>query len=350
MNETLARFAQAPLPDLPPPSAGETKAGFFLPDAFTNPEHLHYAVKTTTAAMFCYITITLLDWPGIHTALITCYIVSLGTTAETVEKLALRILGCLLGAAGGIAAIVFLMPDLTSIGGLMAVVFLATIIAGWVAAGSPRIAYAGFQIAFAFFLCVIQGSSPAFDMVTARDRVIGILFGNLVVYLIFSNVWPVTMARRIDTGMAGLLRRLATMTLATNRSQRYSMATEASAALGEVERDLKLARYEPASLRPTTDWLDVRRRILESIAGAMGPLWLHVNQNPSLRGELSRRLGKLAESLGGRIRPQAESPAAGAASDAANVTDVPIVDQFQDLERALAVLYAEEGIADYVPI
>ncbi|MET4201905.1 FUSC family protein [Bradyrhizobium sp. LA6.12] len=92
MKGALARFAEAPLPDLPPPSPEEAKLGFFLPDAFTNPEHLHYAPKTTAAAMFCYITFTLLDWPGIHTALITCHIVSLGTTGETVEKLTLRIL------------------------------------------------------------------------------------------------------------------------------------------------------------------------------------------------------------------------------------------------------------------
>jgi multidrug resistance protein MdtO len=38
----------------------------------------------------------------------------------------------------------------------------------WVAAGSPRVAYAGFQMAFAFFLCVIQGPGPSFDMTIAR--------------------------------------------------------------------------------------------------------------------------------------------------------------------------------------
>ncbi len=133
--------------------------------------------------MFCYVLYSLLDWPGIHTAFITCYIVSLGTTAETVEKLTLRILGGLIGAAAGIGAIVFLCPSLTSIGDLMAVVFLGAFGCGYVAAGSPRISYAGFQIAFAFFLCVIQGAAPAFDMTVARDRVIGLLLGNFVVYV-----------------------------------------------------------------------------------------------------------------------------------------------------------------------
>ena len=127
------------------------------PIAFTNPEYLRYALKTTAAAMFCYVLYSLLDWPGIHTCFITCYIVSLGTTAETVEKFTLRISGCLIGAAAGIAAIVYVIPSLTSIGALLVVVFLGALASAWVAAGSARIAYAGFQIAFAFFLCVIQG-------------------------------------------------------------------------------------------------------------------------------------------------------------------------------------------------
>jgi multidrug resistance protein MdtO len=77
------------------------------------------------------------------------------------------------------------MPGLDSIDRLMAVVFVATIASGRVAVGGgPRISYAGFQIAFAFFICVIQGSSPAFDLTTASDRVIGVLFGILVAYLV----------------------------------------------------------------------------------------------------------------------------------------------------------------------
>jgi transposase len=35
------------------------QSGFFLPDAFTNPDHVYYALKTTAAAMFCYTTYAL---------------------------------------------------------------------------------------------------------------------------------------------------------------------------------------------------------------------------------------------------------------------------------------------------
>ena len=217
IREALISFAEV-APDTQPHGPAKKSGGFFLPDAFTNPEHVRYALKTTAAAMFCYVLYSLLDWPKIHTCLITVYIVSLGTTAETVEKLTLRILGCLVGAAAGIAAIVYLIPSITSIGGLMVVVFLASLVSAWVAAGSPRIAYAGFQIAFAFFLCVIQGAGPSFDLTTARDRVIGILLGNIVVYVLFANIWPVSVGKRIDPAMAALLRRLGGLVTEASKS------------------------------------------------------------------------------------------------------------------------------------
>src|SRR5262249_21773957 len=150
----------------------------------------------------------------------------------TVEKLSLRILGCIVGGAAGIAAIVYVLPALTSIGALLAVVFVGALASAWVAARSPRISYAGFQIAFAFFLCVIQGPSPEFDVTIARDRVIGILLGNVVVYLLFTRTWPTSIAKSIDPAIAGVLRKLSAMTKAANVLTRGSLAAQVQGALG----------------------------------------------------------------------------------------------------------------------
>jgi len=355
IKEALTRFTEAPLPDPPPHQAETAKTGFFLPDAFTNAEHVHYALKTTAAAMFCYAVYSLLDWPGIHTSLITCYIVSLGTAGETLEKLTLRIFGCLIGAAAGIAAIVFLIPDITSIGALMAMVFLATLASGWVAAGSPRISYAGFQIAFAFLLCAVQGPAPAFDMTVARDRVIGILFGNLVVYLIFTNVWPVSVAGRVDAAMASLLRQLSAMATAA-RSRSCALASDACATLGAIEQDLVLARYEPSSVRPTNDWLAARSRAAAEIAALMAPLLVRANQKFSLGAEIARRLDMLAARFGDRSAGQATDATAAAdpsgppsdAKAAPDSMDRQIVARLKGLEHTLLAPYpVEQGGASH---
>ncbi len=295
LHTSLAEFAEPRPPEPAAKSAPEPAGGFFLPDAF-NSEHVRYALKTTLAAMFCYVAYSLLDWPGIHTCLITCYIVSLGSTAETIEKLTLRIVGCLIGAGAGIAAIVFLMPNVTSIGGLMVIVFVAALASAWIAAGSPRIAYVGFQVAFAFFLSVVQGPAPAFDMTIARDRVIGILFGNLVVAVIFTLVWPVSVAERVDPAIAALLRRLAELAGAPDRQRRLALAAEAQAAAGAVEQDIGLIGYEPSSLRPAQRWLDSRRDAMQAIAALEAPLLLAANQG-GLPGDAQGRLDRLANLL-----------------------------------------------------
>jgi len=274
------------------------RGGFFEEDAFTNPDHVHYALKTTAGAMFCYVLYSLLDWSGIHTSFITCYIVSLGTTAETVEKLTLRIVGCMIGAAAGIGAIVFVVPSLTSIDALMAIVFIGAYGAAYVAVGSPRIAYAGFQIAFAFFLCVVQGPAPAFDMVVARDRVIGILLGNLVIYVLFTNVWPISVARRIDPAIAALLRTLGEMMRAAN-STRRAVASASRSALAAIETDIDLAAYEPRGVRPSRNWLAVRRSSVHEIAAIESPLLLSAEQEAATSAHVANRLEKLA----GRFAP-----------------------------------------------
>ena len=278
----------------------EKTAGFLSADALSNPSHVYYALITTAAAMFCYFLYSLLDWPGIHTCFITCYIVALPTMAETVEKLGLRIAGCLIGAMAGYSAIIFLVPFLTSIDQLMFVVFLGTLAAGYLATGSPRISYAGFQAAFAFFLCVIQGPAPAFDLTIARDRVIGILIGDFVVYLLFTHLWPISIAKRIDPAIATLLQSLSTMMTTADVRARRALASAARSQLAQIEADIDLAAYEPKSVRPGAAWLATRRQAASEIGALEGPLLLSADCEPRASAPVSYRLQVLADRFGGR--------------------------------------------------
>ena len=293
IKEAIVHFAEAPSAERQMKESKKEGGGFFAADAFTNPDYIRYALKTTAAAMFCYFLYSLLDWSGIHTAFITCYIVSLGTTAETVEKLTLRIGGCLVGAVAGYGTMIFLIPDLTSITAMMVVVFAGALAAGYVSAGSERISYAGFQMAFAFFLCVIQGSSPAFDLSTARDRVIGILIGNVVTYLLFTNLWPISVGKRIDPAIAAVLRRLAALATA-DRNARRAMASQAQSELAEIETDIDLAAYEPDTVRPNEQWLAARREAADEIGALASPLLLDADEPTTSTAQIARRLEALA--------------------------------------------------------
>ena len=299
---------------------------------------LFRSLKTTGAAMFCYVVYMLLDWPGIHTCLITCYIVSLGTLADSVEKLVLRIAGCVIGAALGVSAMVFVLPSFTSIAALLAIVFAGTLVAAWIAAGSPRIAYAGFQMAFAFLLCVVQGAGPAFDLTIARDRIIGILFGNAVVYVLSAHCWPVSVAGRVEANLSAALKHLGLMLRAGSESTRRRLAAEAQAELGAVANDLELARYEPAAVRPAAKWLQHRRAMVASVDALGTPLLLAAETGSRLPDDVERRIECLANGEVG-----AEAPAiASAGVDALH----SLVDEsLRALERAAAAARRDDEVS-----
>jgi multidrug resistance protein MdtO len=52
--------------ELPPelkPGSNQEKSGFLAPDAFTNPEHLHFAIKGALAGFICYLIFTMSAYP-----------------------------------------------------------------------------------------------------------------------------------------------------------------------------------------------------------------------------------------------------------------------------------------------
>ena len=192
------------------PAAPATRR-LLVPDAFSNPEYVRFALKVTLAVMICYLVMNLTDWPGIHTCVITCYFVALGTVGETMHKATLRFVGCLIGAGLGLSTILLLMPHMTDLGDLLLLLAPVTLLAAWIAQGSQRISYAGLQIGLAFYLVVLQGYGPTISMYTARDRTIGILFGNIVTFAIFTTFWPVRVANVVRTHLAAALEQLATL-------------------------------------------------------------------------------------------------------------------------------------------
>jgi len=137
--------------------------------------------------------------------------VALGTVGETLHKATLRIVGALIGAALGLGAILLLMPLMTNLGDLFLLLAPVTLLAAWIGYGSERIAYAGFQIGLAFYLVVLHGTGPTVDMYTARDRVIGILLGNVVIFVIFTTIWPVSVGRLVRANVVKALGQLATL-------------------------------------------------------------------------------------------------------------------------------------------
>ena len=233
------------------PKALPKPKSMFVPDAFTNPAHVRFALKVTLAAMFCYFFYTGVDWFGIHTAFITCIFIALESTGSTLYKGILRAVGCIIGGLLALFSILVLIPHMETIASLVVLVACVSALAGWVATGSERIAYAGLQIALAFFYAlfpgfsVSQGYAPSTNLGDVRDRVVGILLGLIVMTLVFEFVWPERAIDRFRDILRRALPQLARLLLIPSPGTRVNEAKpEAEALIAEISRELEQAQRE----------------------------------------------------------------------------------------------------------
>ena len=227
------------LQDLHKKASGQSQAGtssahaaasrrFFVPDAFHNPAHVRYALKVTFAVLASYATYTLLDWPGIRTAVTTCFFVSLTTFGESAHKLTLRISGAVIGSLLGGLCLVFVIPSLTDIGQLCLLVAGVSALCAWISTSSENISYAGMQMAFAFFLVALQGYSPASDLTALRDRVVGIVIGNLWISVFFTSLWPVSALQQARNLWSSSLEKLSALLVAPTAQAAAELQFEVS--------------------------------------------------------------------------------------------------------------------------
>lgn len=222
------------------------KMPFFVEDAFTNPNHKYFAIKTTCAALICYVFYDYFAWQGIHTAMITCYVVALTSVGETVHKLTLRIIGCLIGAFIGIISLIYIIPHLSDVFSLMVLIFFCILPAAWVAAGNERISYAGVQVGLAFLLTVLHGFKPSFDLDVASDRILGILLGNIVMYIMFTKVWPVSIMTAVNKQIKSILASYTALKLKSydNNVQALSLVAAINEGIIKSKDDINLLIFE----------------------------------------------------------------------------------------------------------
>ena len=167
------------------------KTRIFIPDAFSNPEHLNYVLGGTLASMLCYVFYVSLDWPGLSTSVTTCVLTALTTIGSSRQKQILRVAGFVLGGViAGLGAQIFVLPFIDSIGGFAVLFAIMTAIAAWIGTSSSRLSYAGVQFAFAFYLIHLSDFSIQTNLAVARDRALGVLLGITMMWLVFERLFP----------------------------------------------------------------------------------------------------------------------------------------------------------------
>ena len=195
------------------------RSRIFILDAFSNPEHLRYVLGGTLASMLCYVFYVSLDWRNLSTSLTTCVLTALTSIGSSRQKQVLRIAGFILGGViAGLGAQIFILPEIDSIVGFTVLFAIMTAVAAWIATSSPRLSYAGVQIAFSFYLIHLSDFSFQTDLTVPRDRVLGVLLGVTMMWLVFERLFPRSAADEMVRIFVANVRLMAALVSCTARA------------------------------------------------------------------------------------------------------------------------------------
>jgi multidrug resistance protein MdtO len=273
-----------------------------VPDAWTNPAYMRFSLKTLLAVLGCYVFYNAVDWQGIHTIMLTCVIVALPSLGASTQRALLRVAGAAMGSGLALFMVVFVIPHLDDIVGLLLMTLPIVAFAAWIAAGSEKIGYAGVQLMFTFSLAVLGQFGPTTNLTEIRDRLVGILLGVGVATFVQMSFWR--------EGEGDVLRqKLATMLRAVAAQLRAPQA-------GEGQRDaLPYAQRQLQAWAVLADCETTLSRV------ALEPTWQEGEQAQlTVRAQTvlaqGREIMLAGDALRDALAAQAQSRGARAADDA----------------------------------
>jgi multidrug resistance protein MdtO len=162
------------------------------------------------------------------------------------------------------------------------------------------------QMAFAFFLGVLHDYGPTMELTTARDRIVGILLGNVLMTIVFSTMWPVSAFDRARQVLA-----------------------QAFVALGELVRN---ATQSLQDARLTAVQKVVQARHLISVA----EFETHLLQRDYRRESFEETAARSLDRLAAAAFVVAAQPVRNEIGEAARMQDAAAAQWFADMSRLIA--------------
>ncbi|WP_158906071.1 FUSC family protein [Burkholderia sp. L27(2015)] len=235
------------------PGKPPAKEPMVAADAWTNPAYMRFSLKTMLAVLVCYVFYNAVDWQGIHTIMLTCLIVALPSLGASTQRALLRLSGAAVGSALALFMVVFVVPHLDDIVGLLLMALPVVALGAWIAAGSERIGYAGLQVMFTFSLALLDQFGPATNLTEIRDRMVGIALGVGVATFVQMSFWREGEGDELRQKLATMLRAIAAQLRAPQAGvdQQDELAyaqrqLQAWAVLAECEATLSRVALEPS--------------------------------------------------------------------------------------------------------
>ncbi|SAK51451.1 FUSC family protein [Caballeronia ptereochthonis] len=336
------------------------------PDAWTNPAYMRFSLKTLLAVLICYVFYNAADWQGVHTIMLTCVIVALPSLGASTQRALLRVAGAVIGSALALFMVVFVVPHLDDVVGLLLMTLPVIAFGSWISAGSERIGYAGIQLVFTFSLALLERFGPTINLTEIRDRLVGILLGVGVATFVQMSFWREGESDVLRQKLATLLRAIAAqlhapqagagshdeLPYAQRQLQAWAVLADAEATLSRVALEPGWQEGEQVhlTLRAQTVLAQAReimlagdalRNALAAQAGSSSPQAVDVVG--STQELAAAELGRYADGLAAD-QPAAHAPAAlaphraGIAAQPAGPGDAALITAADELLRQVAAL------------
>lgn len=337
------------------------------PDAWTNPAYMRFSLKTLLAVLVCYVFYNAVDWQGVHTIMLTCLIVALPSLGASTQRALLRLAGAAVGSALALFMVVFVIPHLDDIVGLLLMTLPVIALGAWISAGSEQIGYAGIQLMFTFSLALLEQFSPTTNLTEIRDRMMGILLGVGVATFVQMSFWRESEGDVLRQKLATMLRAIAAqlrepqtgagrrdeLSYAQRQLQAWAVLADCEATLSRValEPGWQEVEQAPLTLRAQTVLAQGReimlagnalRNTLAAQAGAWSPRTVDAVRSTQEQAavELNRYADELAASPPDAHAPRRIGITAQAVEppQPALPTDRPLVAAADELSRQVAGL------------
>ena len=174
------------------PDSAQRVQRLLVPDAFSNPEYVQFALKGCIAGSLCYFFDSAVAWPVIMgTCATTCIVAArplssgAGTPAERLFTSATALF--LGGVVLGFGSQALVLPFADSIIGFMLQFVVISAAAAWIATSSPRLAYAGTLGAMGYFFPMVQRFGPNPSLARSAAFMGDVLLALVAFWLVFDG-------------------------------------------------------------------------------------------------------------------------------------------------------------------
>lgn len=175
---------------------------------------ISFALRLAIAVTISLIFLTATGYSSLSAVMTTPLMivsVSGGSAEATRARARLRFLGAFAGGVVGILVILVVMPTITSLAALIGIWVLCSAPFFWIMAGGPRVSYFGFQALFCLAALLVGSFAPSTEMTSLGGRVVGIMLGVIVTYVVFGIISPDSAGNELLDIVSSGLRRIGTI-------------------------------------------------------------------------------------------------------------------------------------------